>query len=265
MNFDNLNKMIEYIENNLTEKIDYAFLAKFIGVSEYSLQRVFSFITNTSLSEYIRKRRLSKALEELKTTDIKIIDLAIKYRYDSPISFSRAFKNTFGVTPTECRKNEIEYKMFPIINFINNSDLCKQIDYQIKYLDEFEIYCVSTYSDNINELCVKIKDLYKKIKSNGFWKFFNKKNMYGVSIEKDNLIYYYIGSKEKHKETERIIVPSGYYYVFEVGSRNQEDILETENIIYNQWNNSTKMPLDESFIFELYTEDNCYLYALKER
>ena len=62
-----------------------------IGVSEYSLQRIFMFITDLSLSEYIRKRRLSRAFEELKTSDIKIIDLSIKYQYESSISFSRAF------------------------------------------------------------------------------------------------------------------------------------------------------------------------------
>ena len=78
MNFDYLNSMIKYIENNLTENIDYKKLAQIVGVSEYSLQRIFIFLTNISLSEYIRKRRLSRAFEELKTTNIKIIDLAIK-------------------------------------------------------------------------------------------------------------------------------------------------------------------------------------------
>ena len=265
MNFENLNKMIEYIENNLTEKINYNALARIIGVSEYNLQRIFMFITNISLSEYIRKRRLSNALEELKTSNIKIIDLAVKYQYDSSISFSRSFKKMFGVTPNECRKNQIEYDMFPVINFVNNSNLCKKISYQIKYLEEFEIYCIGTFSDNMNELCIKINNLYNKIRDNGLWTFFNKNDMYGVSIDKDNLTYYYVGSRKKHNKTEKVVVPSGYYFVFEVGSRNQKDILKTENIIYNQWNNSTNMSLDETFIFELYTKDNCYLYALKKR
>ena len=83
MNNEYLNKMIQYIEEHLTEKIEYSELAKIVGVSEYSLQRIFMFLTNISLADYIRKRRLSKALEELKKTDIKIIDLAIKYQYES--------------------------------------------------------------------------------------------------------------------------------------------------------------------------------------
>lgn len=76
MNFEYLNLMIKYIEENLTENIEYKELSKIVGISEYNLQRIFIFLTNISLSEYIRKRRLSKAFEELKTTDIKIIDLA---------------------------------------------------------------------------------------------------------------------------------------------------------------------------------------------
>lgn len=87
--------MIKYIEEHLTENIEYKELAKIVGISEYNLQRIFAFLTNMSISMYIRKRSLSRAFEELKTTNIKIIDLAIKYNYDSSMSFSRAFKQYF--------------------------------------------------------------------------------------------------------------------------------------------------------------------------
>ena len=63
MNYNLLNNMINYIEDNLTEKIDYNKLAKIVGVSEYALQRIFIFMTNISISEYIRKRRLSSAFQ----------------------------------------------------------------------------------------------------------------------------------------------------------------------------------------------------------
>lgn len=264
MNFDNLNKMIKYIEENLTEMIDYNTLAKIVGVSEYNLQRIFMFITNISLSEYIRKRRLSKALEELKNSDIKIIDLAIKYQYESSISFIRAFKKMFGITPNEYRKNKCEYDMYPIINFINNTESCKRIKYKTEYLDEFDIYCLHTSADNINELCLNIEKLYKRIKRNGLWAFFNQTTMYGASIDKEDLMYYYVGSKIKHSKVEKLTIPKGNYFVFEVGSRNQADILKTEGLIYNQWINSTNMLLNDSFILEKYTKDNCYLYVLKK-
>ena len=61
MNFEYLNQMIKYIEEHLTENIEYKELAKIVGISEYNLQRIFVFLTNMSISEYIRKRRLSRA------------------------------------------------------------------------------------------------------------------------------------------------------------------------------------------------------------
>ena len=124
MNYEYLNNMIKNIEENLTQDIEYKKLSQIVGVSEYSLQRIFIFLTNISLSEYIRKRRLSRAFEELKTTDVKIIDIAIKYKYDSQISFARAFKSMFGMTPSECKTTNIEYKQFPIITLNNNNNTC---------------------------------------------------------------------------------------------------------------------------------------------
>lgn len=94
--YDSLNKLIETIEKNLEAPIDYNELAKIIGTSAYAMQRIFVFLTGITLTEYIRKRRLSKAAEELKRTDSKIIDIAIKYQYDSPISFTNAFKKMYG-------------------------------------------------------------------------------------------------------------------------------------------------------------------------
>lgn len=80
-------ELIKYIETHLTEKINYIELSKILAVSEQSMQRIFVFITNMSLSEYIRKRRLSKAYEELKNSDIKILDLAIKFNMNQKYLF----------------------------------------------------------------------------------------------------------------------------------------------------------------------------------
>ena len=70
MNIDNLNQMIEYIDQNLTEKIDYNQLAKIVGLSTQQFQRIFNYLTDMSVSEYIRKRRLSMAYEDLKNTNL---------------------------------------------------------------------------------------------------------------------------------------------------------------------------------------------------
>ena len=115
--YESLNKVIDEIEKNLTEKIDYKDLAKIVGTSSYTLQRIFAFLTGITLTEYIRKRRLSNAAEELLSTDIKIIDLALKYQYDSPISFSNSFKKMHGIRPQALRKSNLSLKTFPKIEF----------------------------------------------------------------------------------------------------------------------------------------------------
>ena len=89
--YKSLNKMINYIENNLENKIEYEKLAKILGVSEYTMKSIFSLLCNTSISEYIRKRRLSNAGFDLCKSREKIIDVALKYQYENATSFSRAF------------------------------------------------------------------------------------------------------------------------------------------------------------------------------
>lgn len=266
MNYKLLNDMIKYIEDNITENISYNKLAKIVGVSEYSLQRIFVFLTNMSISEYIRKRRLSKAFEELKISNVKIVELSVKYGYDSQISFARAFKSMFGISPSEVKNNEIDYKQFPIIKFNNNNDICQELNYKIEQVEETKIYCVKTQTRNSDDLLYKIRKLYLEIKNNGLHKKFNDSGMYGISISKDNLYMYYIGSKEKYDNTIQFVIPKGRYVIFSVGSRQQQDIVKTENIIYNQWLNSTNYNIDSDFNFELYIDNNCYLYMkLKDK
>lgn len=262
MNFEYLNEMIEYIEKNLTEEINYNKLAKIVGVSEYSLQRIFMFLTNMSIAEYIRKRRLSKAFEELKTSNIKIIDLAVKYGYDSSISFSRAFKNMFGITPRECKKSKEEYKIFPIIKFNNDNNLCKELNYEIKEIDETVIYCVKTSANTHEDLLFNIRKLYSEIQKRELYKKINEVGMYGISLYDEGNYYYYLGSKEKYKNTEKFVIPKGKYVVFSVNSREQKNIVEAQKRIYTQWLPSTNYIIDGNFNMELYVGNNCYLYML---
>lgn len=261
MNFEYLNRMIQYIEDNLTEEIDYKKLAQIVGVSEYSLQRIFIFLTNISISEYIRKRRLSRAFEELKTSDIKVIDIAIKYQYDSSISFSRAFKNMFGITPNECKKSNESYKLFPIIKFDNNIT-CKELDYEIKEIDEKIVYCLNVSAKRHDDLLFKIREVYTEIENNGLHKKFNEIGMYGISLEINNELIYYVGCEKQFSGTEKFVIPKGKYAIFNVGSRQQSDIIKAEGIIYKQWLQSTGYEIDDKFNFELYEENNCYIYIL---
>ncbi len=95
---------LRYIESHLTDEIDLHVVAQKAGCSIYNFQRVFSFLIGQSLFEYIRGRRLTLAAEELRHTKDRILDIAVKYGYESQEAFARAFLKFHGVTPSAARQ-----------------------------------------------------------------------------------------------------------------------------------------------------------------
>ena len=107
-----MQKAIDYIEANLTEEIDYEKVAAESFSSSYHFQRVFSILCGYTLGEYIRLRRLSLAGAELANGKEKVIDIALKYGYDSPDSFAKAFQKFHGITPSQARADGSMLKSF---------------------------------------------------------------------------------------------------------------------------------------------------------
>ncbi|MGE6369371.1 AraC family transcriptional regulator [Planococcus kocurii] len=101
---DDLVEILKRIEENIEQEVDYTQLCKGLNISGSSLQRIFPVLFNVTLSEYIRKRRLTKAAFELKQTQHSILDIALRYGYESPDAFAIAFKKQHGATPSGVRK-----------------------------------------------------------------------------------------------------------------------------------------------------------------
>ena len=108
---------INYIEDHLTEDIDYDRVAQESFSSGYHFQRVFSILSGYTLGEYIRSRRLSLAATELATGKEKVIDIAAKYGYESPDSFAKAFQKFHGITPSQARGEGAVLKNFSRLSF----------------------------------------------------------------------------------------------------------------------------------------------------
>jgi AraC family transcriptional regulator len=102
---ERIQNSVDFIEEKLCEKLDLSQLADRIYLSKYYFHRIFHSIVGESVAEYIRKRRLSKAAEDLRSTDDRLVDIALRYQFGSQESFSRAFKKVFGITPNEYRKS----------------------------------------------------------------------------------------------------------------------------------------------------------------
>lgn len=139
-----MNSAIKYIEDNITEEIDNDKVAEIACCSVYHFQRMFSFITEISLSEYIRRRRFTLAAFELQNSDARILDIAVKYGYDSADSFSRAFQKLHGVTPSLARDKGVQLKVYPKISFHISIKGDVEMNYRIEEKDGFRNFGVST-------------------------------------------------------------------------------------------------------------------------
>ncbi|TYR81342.1 AraC family transcriptional regulator [Priestia megaterium] len=135
----NMNEALKYIEENLTNKINFKEVARRAFCSEYHFKRMFSFLAGISLSEYIRRRRLTLAAFELKDHNVKVIDVAMKYGYNSPDSFTRAFQHLHGITPSEARNNGHSLKAYPQMTFQLSIKGGSEMNYRIEEKAAFRI------------------------------------------------------------------------------------------------------------------------------
>lgn len=99
-----MQRALNYIEEHITEELDYEKIAECSFSFSYHFQRVFSLLCGYTLGEYIRNRRLTLAGSELAQAKIKVIDAAMKYGYESPDSFAKAFQKFHGITPSAARE-----------------------------------------------------------------------------------------------------------------------------------------------------------------
>lgn len=148
---ERINSATRYIEENITDDIDYDKVAEKACCSAYHFQRMFSFITDIPLSEYIRRRRLTLAAFELQNSDVRIIDLAVKYGYDSADSFSRAFQKIHGVAPSLARNRGVQLKAYPRISFHIMIKGDVEMNYRIEDVKASKIFGKSREITNIED------------------------------------------------------------------------------------------------------------------
>jgi len=141
MNFhDCMKSAVDYIEEHLDDNIDYDMAAQKACCSTYHFQRMFSYVIGIPLAEYIRRRRMTLAAFELQKSDVKIVDLAVTYGYDSQSSFTRAFQAFHGITPTSVRNVGVVIKAYPRVSFHFIIKGEKDMDYRIEKTAPFSIF-----------------------------------------------------------------------------------------------------------------------------
>ena len=135
-----IQRAIDYMEENITEELDLCEAAKRAYSSPFHFQRVFGILCGYSAGDYIRMRRLSLAGEELSKGDAKIIDVALKYGYDTPEGFSRAFTAFHGISPSEAKRGG-KVRIFTPLSIKLILTGGKKMDYRIEKRNSFKVVC----------------------------------------------------------------------------------------------------------------------------
>ena len=112
-----MNAAVNYLEEHILEEPNLERLGRLAGCSAHHFQRIFTYLGGITLTEYLRRRRMSLAAVDLKNGSDKIIKIAAKYGYDSPTAFNRAFQAVHGISPTQAREESANVKAFPLLMF----------------------------------------------------------------------------------------------------------------------------------------------------
>ena len=135
---ERMNRAVGYIEENLAGEVDYGELGRIALCSAVQFQRIFSLMCGVPLSEYIRNRRLSMAAADLRANE-KVLDVSLKYGYDSPTAFNRAFRKLHGVSPSEARDVGAALKFCPQLSFQISIKGAVAMDYTIREQKSFRV------------------------------------------------------------------------------------------------------------------------------
>lgn len=247
----NMNEALQYIEENLAHDIDFNKVARLALCSEYHFKRMFSFLAGITISEYIRRRRLTLAAFELNNTHLRIIDVAIKYGYNSPDSFTRAFQSFHGVTPSEAKIHGQMLKAFPRMTFQLTIKGGNEMNYRIEEKEAFQIVGIMKrvpivfHGENpeinamwktLNEEKInKLKEL-SNVEPKGIIQA--STNFSEDRMEEKGGLDHYIGvatTNECPENFSKLKVPASTWAVFESVGPFPNTLQETWGRIYAEW------------------------------
>lgn len=246
-----MNAAMKYIEENLTNEIDFKVVARIAHCSEYHFKRMFSFLAGIPLSEYIRRRRLSLAALELNSSSMKIIDVAIKYGYNSPDSFTRAFQNLHGITPSEARANGKPLKAYPLMTFQLSIKGGNEMNYRIEEKEAFNIVGImkrvpiifegenpeitAMWKSLTMEKITQLKSL-SNVEPSGIIQA--STNFSEGRMEEKGELDQYIGvatTKTCPEDYTKLEVPASTWAIFESSGPFPSTLQETWGRIYSEW------------------------------
>ncbi len=264
-----IQKAIDYIEDNLEQDINYEKIARYIGMSSFYFHRIFSAIVGISPAEYIRNRRLTCAADELTRANANILEIAIKYNFGSNESFTRAFTKFHGISPKVAKMKGTELKSFSKINLSLTLEGGSVMDYRIEKKDKFKITAIirdfnlQTSKEEIPEFWTELKE---KRKLKELSKDYTKKTIgiclgengieefkYGIGVELED-------DEKSMKDTEIIEVPESLWVVFKCEGQEAKDINALWQRIYKEYFVTSEYKQSMDLDFELYDSEDTEIW-----
>lgn len=248
---------IAYIEDNLTNDIDINEIANKAYVSSFYFQKIFNVLCGFTVGEYIRNRRLSLAAQELCSTDIKVIDVALKYGYDSPDSFARAFTKFHGIRPSLAKGQGSNLNSFAPLKIKLTLEGGTMLEYKIVEKDQFTVMGKSRkFNTEIS---------YDEIPK--FWKEHMEREdakivcgMYGICMDSDgkNFDYFiadnYIPWNEIPEGYETKVIPASTWAIFPCRGALPKSLQDVNTKIWSEWVPSCKAyKVAGNYNIEMYT------------
>ncbi|MBK5462274.1 AraC family transcriptional regulator [Peribacillus sp. TH27] len=268
---ESIQKAINYMEEHLLDDLTIESISRQANASAFHFQRTFTILTDISVGEYVRRRRLTLAAQEISRTNCKIIDLAYKYGYDTPEAFSKAFRRQHGVSPSEARKyiGKLTFYERLVIQVILKGEI--PMKYNIIERDSFQVIGIKREFSLVNgENLIGIPKLWDKVNSDGTDDQLGKlnngqiKGLLGVCVDKrileqNETMDYWIATEYDAQVPEgysSLTIPASKWVIFEVHGPMPDAIQEVWKRIFSEWFPTSGYEHAGTFEMEVYTDDD---------
>lgn len=227
---------IDYIEQNLLNELDIEAIAKKASLSSFYYQRIFGALCGMTVGEYIRARRMTAAAQELACSDFKVIDIAARFGYDSPDSFTKAFHRFHGITPTQARESGTNLRSFAPLHIKITLEGGSMLDYKILEKSSFTVVGIRRRFD--------AETSYTEVPK--FWTEWMShmkglKGIFGVCSDMDGKTFdYWIADlyqpwKEIPAGCETYQIPGGLWALFKCKGALPDSMQNVNTQIWSEW------------------------------
>ena len=254
-----IERALNYIETHITEELTVGRIAGEVNISAFYFQKGFSMLCGYAVSEYIRMRRLSLAGSELLASDSKVIDLALKYGYDSPDSFTKAFIRFHGSTPTDVRRGGASVKSFAPLHINLSLDGGTVMEYRIENKPALKVMGVSrmfSYETANSDIPKYWNEVYIRSEEKPVM------GTYGICFDEEmggNRFRYMIADdleegKAGEKNLETYEVPRHTWAIFPCRGAMPLSLQEVNRRIFSEWLPASNYEIAEGYNIEYYSD-----------